>query len=230
MEAVMEVPELNFTAIDTTAPEEDAGSKPKKGRKHKQKAAEEMTVPNVPRRIPHRDLVEQIWTDLKLEQKDGFYCITNRDIEEKGVVAYADCGGRTEVRLPFDKIKGLFRIQYVSDMQADTPLILASMYMVYFEPVEGYSVAFAYVDEGQFNTLNAMLGPKVTRSYTYHDLADNKRGYTFDHEDFPSKEEQAKYLQQCAPVIERKEEYVESPAAQSGADETEQPAESVEAE
>lgn len=205
------MPELNFQAIETAPATDDAGTKgAKKGRKSKKKT-EELTLPPAPKKFVHRDRIEQVWTDLKLEFKDGFYTINDRGVEkEKGVVAYADFHGITEVRIPFEKIKGLFRTQYVSDMQAEHPLILASMYTVYFEPVENYSVAFAYVDEEQFNILDTMLGSRVTRCYTYHDMADNKRGYTFDHQDFPSLEEQEKYRREhLGLTVERRQEYVE---------------------
>lgn len=217
MAATLELPELSFgpIAAETAPPAADAGSKKKakaaeskaeapaepKGKKGK--ARPEMTVPQV-RTIAHRDRVEEIWSDLRLETNNGFYAVIDKGaVKDKGVIAYADMMGKTvECRVPFENIKGIMRRQWVSDMQATEPLILASDYMLYNES----PVAFGWITEAQFNTLDVMFGPRIARTYTYHDLADSKRGYTFAHQDFPSLEEQEEYRLASLRSIQRKKE------------------------
>jgi hypothetical protein len=188
-EVAQEIPAKGRKKARAASTEDTEATKPK-ARAPKSVPPPVLTVPSVRKSSPP-DAIKQIWAELILEKKEGFYEVSDKGgSREKGVVGVVDTiTGEAEQRVPLDKIKGLFRIQYVSDLQATSPLILASLYHVYHDG----PYTFAHLTEEQFNALDVMVGRQITRCYTYHDMADRKRGYTFDHQDFPSLEEQENY-------------------------------------
>lgn len=185
---------------ETKAPDKSKKAKP---------PAPVLTVPKV-RPIVHRDRTDEIWKDLVLNVSEGLYEVSDRgSAKERGVIGLVDqMGSEVEARVPLDQIRVIFRVQYVSDMQATEPLVLATIYRIYFDGPH----FFARLSESQFNALDLMLSKAVTRSYTYHDLADGKRGYTFDHQDFPGLDEQNRYLASVSGrQVERKREHEPEP-------------------
>lgn len=183
--------------------------------KRRKKAEEQPIVPQ--RQVVIPDRTEQIWEDMQLSVKDGFYEVVDQSqVRERGVIGIAQSAvGEKEYRIPLDSIKGLYRTQYVSDIHAADPIILAQLFMVYTsEPV-----TFAYINAEQFEALDKMLSSRVPRCYTYHDLADGKRGYTFNFPEFPSLKDLEEYRRSYTPVQRRQvDEQAEEAPEESEAD------------